>query len=212
MSTEQKDKTLFVTTIILVVIHLAGVIGILSSYCGLFLMLSPLNLLISTFLLFLNHKEFNRNFYIFCAISFLTGFFIEVVGVRTGMIFGDYTYDRTLGFQVFNVPVIIGVNWLMLIYSIGSILSELNSSIVIKSVLGAMMLVTLDFFIEPVAVKYNFWDWYEGTVPMQNYIAWFFVSFALLLLFYKLNFNKENRLAKALFIVQLVFFTLLTVL
>jgi putative membrane protein len=214
MTAEQKDKRLFVNTIILVVVHLAGIIGIsFTHYCGLFLQLSSFNLLLSTVLLFLNHKDFSKSFYIFCVTIFLAGFFIEVFGVHTRMIFGDYSYYGSfLGLQFLNVPLIIGINWLVLIYTIGSILNNLRTSIFIKSISGATALVILDFLIEPVAIKYNFWDWYEGFVPLQNYIAWFIVSFAFLIFFYKLHFNKENPLAKALFIIQLVFFTLLRIL
>jgi putative membrane protein len=209
MEAEQKDKTLFVTTIILVVIHLVGVAGILSPYKGLFLVLTPFNLLLSTTLLLINHKNFNANFYIFCFTIFLAGFFVEVIGTNRGFIFGSYSYGNTLGIKFLKTPIIIGVNWLLLIYTVGSIFNKLNKSIYFKSIIGAASLVILDLFIEPVAIKYNFWDWYEGVVPLQNYIAWFIISFIMLILFYKLNFNKENKLAKAMFIVQLVFFVLL---
>ena len=216
MADGQKDNGLFavptrrkVSTIILIVIHLAGIIGLHSVYKDLFLMFTPFNLLLSITLLLLNHKEFNRSFYIFCFIVFLSGYFIELIGVRTGTIFGHYAYGNTLGIKLLEVPVIIGINWLILLYCIGVICNGLKFSILIKSILGALMLVILDFFIEIVAVKYDFWSWSASTPPVQNFIAWFIISFLLLLLFNALNFNKSNKLAKGLFIIQLVFFVVL---
>lgn len=206
MTNRQKDKTLFVSTIILVVIHLMGIMGIRSAYKDLFLLLTPFNLLISAFLLYLNHPSDNKQFYVFCSTVFSAGFLIEVLGVNTGLIFGNYSYGKTLGIKLFDVPLIIGINWLILVYSVGIISDKLNSSAILKSIVGASMLVTLDFFIEKVAVKYDFWNWNLVSVPLQNYIAWFIVSFLLLLIFNKSNFLKDNKIALPLFMIQLVFF------
>ncbi len=211
MTSEQKDRTLFVSTIILVIIYAGGLTGLLSGYRNHFLIFTPINLLISVFLLFLNHKDFNRPFYIFAIIGFLLGYLIEVVGIKTGIIFGKYSYGNTFGLKILDVPLVIGLNWLMLIYCVGIICNQLNINIIYKSILGAVMLIILDYFIEPVATKLDFWSWSNSEVPLQNYIAWFIASFFLLLFFHNLRFNKTNKLAQALFIVQLVFFTVLSV-
>ena len=210
MSNGQKDKWLFASSIALVVIHLAGIIGIHSSYRDLFLVLSPLNLIVSISILFLNHKTFTQPFALFCVIVFAGGFLVEVIGVKTGIIFGNYTYGNTLGIQFLGVPIIIGINWLMLIYCVGIICNRFyNSSDLLKSMFGAIMMVFLDFFIEPVAIKYDFWSWTKIVIPFQNYIAWYILSFLFLMLFYSSKFSKENKLAPVLFIIQLIFFVTL---
>lgn len=209
MTNEQKDKILFVSAITLVVIHLAGIIGINTAYKDLFLTLTPINLLISAFLLFLNHRDYNKSFYIFCIVIFSIGYLVEVIGVSTGIIFGNYSYGKTLGFKLLDVPVIIGINWLILVYCIGVIFNKLNLPILLKSLIGASLLVVLDFFIEKVAIKYDFWSWSQTNVPLQNYIAWFILSFILLLIFNLFRFKTENRMAQSLFIIQLVFFVTL---
>lgn len=210
MTNEQKDKRLFASTIILVVVYVAGIIGLQTEYKDLFLMCTPFNLLLSIGLLFWNHNEFNKSFFIFSALTFLTGYFIEVLGVKTGIIFGHYSYGKTLGFKLLDVPVIIGINWLMLIYIVGVICNRFNFSSLIKSLVGALLLTTLDFFIEVVAIKYDFWKWANYTPPIQNFVAWFIISFLLLLLFHSMNFNKNNKLAQGLFLLQLVFFVTLS--
>ena len=209
MPEQPKDNQLFVSTIVLVIIHAAGIIGIHSPYKELFLSLSPVNLLLSASLLLWNHKGFNKALFTFIIISAFAGYLVEVAGVQTQLIFGSYGYGKTLGLKLAEVPLIIGINWMMLVYCAGTIVNRLNTSVVIKSLAGASLLVALDLLIEPVAIKYDFWHWYTAEVPRQNYIAWFIVSFLLLLVFNSLNFNKENKLAQSLFIIQLIFFALL---
>lgn len=196
---------------LLILFHLVGVIGLLSPYKDLVLQLTPINLILSTVLLLSLQIEFKPSFWIFCLIIFLSGFFLEVAGIHTGVIFGNYKYGQTLGIQFLNVPLVMGFNWLMLIYSAGVIFEPLKTNKYIKSLLGAGLLVVLDLLLEPVAIKYDFWIWDQGIIPIQNYIAWYIAAFFMLLLFYNLNFSKNNRLALLLYIVQFVFFSILNI-
>lgn len=206
---EQKNKRSFICAGILLIVHLAGIIGLQTAYRELFLALTPINLLLSAALLLFNHQQFNKHFIVFAITVFLCGYFIEVVGVRTHVIFGPYWYKDTLGWKLLNVPVVIGVNWLILVYSAGVISNKWNANIFLKSGLGALLLVILDVLIEQNAHKYGFWSWLDGDIPLQNYIAWFIISFIFLLLFHSLHFRKENKLAPVLYIVQLLFFGVL---
>jgi putative membrane protein len=149
---------------------------------------------------------------VFFLLTFLVGFVAEIVGVNTGLIFGEYSYSKILGVQVFNVPVIIGLNWFMLVFTVGCMCHQYKVNIFVKSLAGAALLVILDFFLEFVAIKYNFWIWKEGKAPLQNYLAWFLLSFILLLFFNKSVFYKNNRFAKPFYFIQLIFFILLTIL
>ncbi len=200
-----------IASALLILFHLVGAIGLLSPYKELVLQLTPINLILSTVILLSLQMEFNRSFLIFCLIIFLSGFFLEVAGIQTGVIFGNYKYGQTLGIQFLNVPLVMGFNWLMLIYSAGVIFEPLKTNKYIKSLLGSGLLVGLDLLLEPVAIKYDFWTWDQGIIPIQNYIAWFIAAFFMLLLFYNLNFSKNNRLALLLYIVQFVFFSILNI-
>ncbi len=210
MSTVQKNKTLFYSVLALVIIHLAGVIGIKSSWSALFLSLTPVNLMVCTALFFINHKTKNTSFYVFAIVVFLCGFFVEVAGVATGKVFGVYTYGATLGLKLFAVPLVMGLNWLMLIYCAGCICHKLKTNIVFKSITGAAMLTALDILIEPSAMRYDFWNWAQSIIPVQNFVAWFVISFVLLLFFFKMDIEKNNALARPFYLVQLIFFALLT--
>ena len=73
----QKDKTLFVSTLILIIFHLAGIIGIHSSYKEMFLQLTPFNLLLIYTLFLINQKQLNLGFCIFSITIFISGFLLD---------------------------------------------------------------------------------------------------------------------------------------
>ena len=206
---EQKNKRVLVSSLALVIVHLAGIIGINSMYRELFLSLTPFNLLLSAGLLLYNHKGFNRPFLIFMLTVLPGGFLVEVAGVSTGIIFGEYRYERSLGWQLLSVPPVIGVNWFMLVYCAGIISHKLKVNLILKSAAGAALMVALDALIEQTAPTYGFWSWLGGIIPLRNYVAWFIISFGFLCLFHASGFHKQNRLAPVLYIIQLVFFALL---
>lgn len=193
--------------VLLTAMYVAGMIGLnIPLTSQLFQWLTPFNLLASLGILLYFQKQWNRPFIIFCVIAFLTGYFIELAGVKTGVIFGQYQYETTLGFKVFDVPLMIGVNWLLLIYCVGSSLSALAQPVYIKVILGALIMMLLDVLVEPVAIRLNMWSWTTAVPPLQNYIAWFIVSAFLLTLFHVLKFRKYNPIALWLLILQIGFF------
>ncbi|MFP4093650.1 MAG: carotenoid biosynthesis protein [Cyclobacteriaceae bacterium] len=167
---------------------------------------TPLNLLITNVLLFNFHRDWNLPFLIFCLISFLTGFLVEVAGVQTGLIFGEYSYGPALGLKLWEVPLLIGLNWLMLVYITGYVSGRLFKNKLLAAMGGTTLMVMLDYVIEPVAMKYNFWYWEQEVIPIQNYLGWFVTALFLHLIYQFLPFNKRNILAKYVIIVQLAFF------
>ncbi len=195
---------------ILVTVHFFGLIGLLIPQTrSFFEIATPLNLLLSAGLLLYFHQDWRFSFILFMFVVMLTGFSIEVIGVKTKLIFGDYTYKTSLGFKFLDVPVIIGVNWLILIYAVGTVLYPLKVHFLVKSLLAAALMTGMDFLIEPVAVFHHYWDWAGSKIPIKNYLGWFVVSFALQCLFYLLPFHKKNPLALYLLVIQLTFFLLL---
>lgn len=203
---------------VIIIFHLVGLTGFSVEYLiPLFKTLVPAHLLLMTFILFFNHNDWNKQFYVFLFLVFIFSFSIEAIGTNTGVIFGEYNYLTTLGFKIFNTPLLIGVNWLILVYAAGVTIHRFipscnASSVVIKSVIGATILTLIDFFIEPIAIKFDYWQWQNVLVPIQNYVAWFITSFAFMLFFNKLKFEKSNPIASILLIVQSLFFVLLSVL
>jgi bisanhydrobacterioruberin hydratase len=205
----QPDKRLLISTFALIIFHSAGIIGMQTAHRELFLAMTPLNLLLSSALLLYNHKEYNNAFIVFICSIPVIGYLVEVAGVWSGSIFGHYWYDGALGWKIMDVPLVIGFNWMMLVYCAGIISNRIEGHVILKSAAGAILLVMLDLLIEQSAHRYHFWSWLYDIIPLQNYIAWFIVSFLFLIVFHSLKFNKENKLALILYITQLLFFVLL---
>jgi putative membrane protein len=192
---------------LLVSMYVAGIIGLQHPLTHpLFLLLVPFNLVVTAGLLFMFHGDYSRPFLLFCLLTYAAGFGVEVVGVHTGFIFGSYGYGSALGFGLWEVPLLIGVNWLILIYSTGIVMQRLIPVRWARPLAGAALMVLLDFFIEPIAVRYGFWSWYTPEIPFRNYVGWYVTSLLLLVLFEALPFQKQNRLAPWVLGVQFLFF------
>jgi putative membrane protein len=219
-----KYKIAFVAAILF---HFFGAIGIVFWDRNWFVSLTPLNLLLMAFLIIWTQQHRNRAFFSFMFIAVLTGIIAEVIGVNYGFLFGNYRYGTTLGLSFFGVPLILGVNWFIIIYCIGMIMERLhrwtqrkmeaaNATIspVFKTfsfiVDGALLATFFDWILEPVAIKLGFWSWLgDGSVPFFNYVSWFIISALLLFIFRLFHFNKHNYFAVHLFIIQFLFFLFL---
>lgn len=195
--------------IILFIIHLVGGVALsLDSVKSIFLLLTPFNLALTFGLLIWGNDDFSINFFKIISVLFLIGFFIEVIGVYSGLLFGEYHYGKTLGFQFLGVPLIIGVNWVLLVMSSFAVSSYFFSNSIFKVVLSSIIMVLLDLMIEPVAIRLDFWHWQAEVIPLQNYLMWFLVALLMnwILTFNKFKFNM--KLGFGLLISQVLFFTL----
>jgi bisanhydrobacterioruberin hydratase len=187
--------------------YLAGIIGLnIPETAQFFKFLTPFNLLASCGILLYFHQEWNRNSLIFSILIFLLGFFVEVIGVKTGIIFGEYQYETTLGFKIFEVPPVIGINWLLLVYCVGSSFCRVSKPTYFKVLYGALLMTMFDFLAEPIAIRLDMWSWKNALPPLQNYVAWFITSALFLTLFHSLKFRKDNPIALWLLVLQICFF------
>ena len=200
---------------LILVMYFAGLLGLwFESTRALFEMATPFNLITSIILLFLAQRKYSPSFWIFVSMTFLVCFFIEVIGVKTEAIFGTYNYGKTLGFKVLEVPLLIGINWIMITFIVNYFISTYFSffiftskiTLFFKAILSAVLMVMIDYLIEPVAIKHDFWSWAGDVVPLQNYIGWFLVALPLCMLFQYSRFEKINKFAYYLLLAQLLFF------
>ena len=216
-----------IATAIAVLFHSIGLIGLLFFDKAFFLAATPFNLLLSFVLLIWTQTDKNSSFFLFVAACFIIGIVVEVIGVNTGFLFGDYAYGNVLGPEIKNVPVLIGINWFLIIYCCGISINTLLMKAINRiaadtgkkpmamkalSVIidGATLAVFFDWLMEPVAVKLGYWVWNgDGAIPMFNYICWFVISLLLLMVFHFAKFNKQNKFAVNLLLIQLMFFLLL---
>lgn len=193
--------------IIVLVLHVVGVVGTLvPATRPLTLSLTPVNLLVSALLLVVTHRDSGDSMLWFFLFTFLVGYFVEVLGIHTGFPFGEYQYGNTLGWKLLEVPLVIGVNWFLLAYCFGVIANQLPVPIVYKVLLAALGMVLLDFVIEPVAIRLDYWNWEEGNVPWSNYLGWLAVSIFMQVAFRMVQFSGNNLLAKWILMAQILYF------
>lgn len=171
-----------------------------------FAYLTPVNLFITATLLYSFQPDKNTNFIIFIAIVILGGYIVELLGVHTGIIFGQYQYGDVLGAKWWGVPPLIGINWWILQYSACQIVQRWTSLKAIQIFFPPLILVMMDVLIEPVAMAKGFWSWQANTVPLQNYGAWFVVSLIFSIFYERLGNFSYNFMAFPVLMAQILFF------
>jgi bisanhydrobacterioruberin hydratase len=203
-----KNARLLVCFILIILFHIVGFVGFTSpALSSDFEKLVPVHLLLMLVLLIVAQRDRGQDFWLFLSGTWLAGFTVELIGVHTGFPFGNYSYGGTLGIKLADIPLMIGVNWILVIFSCGAFVKELGiRNHVLRALTGGLLVTILDFLIEPIAIRFDYWTWTDMAVPFKNYAAWFVVSAILLLFYYKLRFRKYNSAAATLFVVQLLFF------
>ncbi len=141
-------------------------------------------------------------------LIFAMGFWVELFGTATAVLFGVYWYGDALGTTQYGVPIVIGINWYVIVVSSGSIAKRMVKNKYVQIVITAALCVFMDFLIEPVAMKYNFWQWLDGVVPLWNYICWFLFSLLFATVYLQIS-TTRNRPAELLWFIWIPFFLLL---
>jgi hypothetical protein len=196
--------------LVLSIVYLVGIGGMaIPSVRPLFQALTPVHLLFSLGILLLFHEDWSKRFFAFAFSAFAIGFLSEVSGVHTGFPFGNYLYGPVLGIKLWEVPLMIGVNWFLLIYTSGYLMNRFFANKILASFMGALTMTAVDYLIEPVAVALDFWNWDGGIIPLSNYLGWIAVSFLIQLIYHFTFFKKENPIAAYLFIQMVIFFAIL---
>lgn len=199
--------------LLLAIIYSVGILGhSLENSLPLMKDLTPFVLLLSIVLvIWFTRSDWNKKVIIWAVSTFLVTFILEAVGVATGAIFGKYTYGSTLGPGLFDVPIIIGINWVIIIYAFVSILTKVTDNLFAFVFLTGSATVAFDFVMEPIAIHLNYWDWDNGVIPFQNYVSWFIISSLAALVYFFLKQKPQNNLPIYLVVIQLVFFLLLDI-
>ena len=143
-----------------------------------------------------------------CVLAAIVTFFIEVAGVATGQIFGEYAYGQTMKWQAWGVPFVIGFNWIMLILAGLDIITK-HLKALYPPLFAALLVVGFDYIMEPVAIKLDYWQWANNSIPLQNYIAWGIIAFLIATIFHHTQLTTDSKILRTYFLIQLIFFLLL---
>ena len=193
-------------------INISGFFGILSDQNEFFLSTTPYVLSLTLLLLILNHDLSDKKSKTGLILIFLFGLIVEILGVNYGLFFGEYSYGANLGPKIYEVPYVIGFNWVLLIIATGSISDKLiKGKEIYKILFASFLMVLIDLLIEKSAPKLDFWEFLISPVPFSNYLWWFIFSLCFQYIFFKTVKTKELNLSSNILVIQFLFFGMLAV-
>tara|TARA_B100000575_G_scaffold57829_1_gene43643 strand:+ start:2269 stop:2862 length:594 start_codon:yes stop_codon:yes gene_type:complete len=191
-------------------INISGFFGIISDQRDFFLSSTPFVLAFTLLILILN-QGFDKKGILTISLIFLSGLIVEILGANYSLFFGSYEYGNNLGPKIFNVPIVIGFNWVLLVIITGNLADKISkNNSILKIFFGSILMVILDLLIEIVAPKIDYWEFDINPVPLSNYLWWFIFS----LLFHYIYQNnvqvKEYLLSINILIIHFIFFGMLS--
>jgi bisanhydrobacterioruberin hydratase len=182
-----------------------GILGVSTHNLNI-LKLTPISFLLTWMILNLGFKQ-SSTLWMLQLVVFVGGYFIEVIGVNTGLIFGQYKYLNNLGIKIMYTPLIMGVNWVITVFCCYGIISYIGvKNLYLRAAAGSILMVLLDLLIEPVCELMGFWEWQGGHAPVQNFVSWMVLGFMFQWLLLKSKIVVNNQMSLLLYILQMLFF------
>jgi len=196
-----------------VLVHFSGAIGIAFFNPSFFVPFTPVNLFLMLLLLILNEQPINLRFVQASLMAVVVGMTTEMIGVNTGLLFGNYSYGEVFGRKLFGVPVLIGINWFCIVYTAHVVAMKFNGKLINGklsiALFTAAIATSFDWVMEPVAMQLGFWNWNDGQIPIFNYASWFVISFAVSVAFGYMKIEANNKFAPYFLMIQGLFFLFL---
>ena len=134
----------------------------------------------------------------FLIITVIVSLFFEIIGSKTGYVFGGkyhYNNENTPGYIIFGIPVLIPIAWFGIIYMcinfcyyVTNISFPFGNSINYFFIIStAIFVMLLDLVLDPLAVDEKRWNWespgiYYG-IPILNFFGWLLVPLSILFIF-----------------------------
>ena len=154
---------------------------------------------------------------LWCLVTYIFTSAVEIVGVHSGMPFGEYHYGSTLGLKILGVPLVIGLYWVIIVLGEMTIARKLCVRIVrghtlFCAFLAGLLTAIFDIPLEIVAINLGYWQWEASVAPLQNYVAWFFVAFLITLAYCKVKIQIKGTLIVHYYVIQFLFLLCLDIL
>ena len=206
-------KRVNLTMIVLIVFFSVGIFGLATDLTrDVFIMLTPVALLLSLTVTAAFHQpdNFKKEIAVFTGI-YISGFLVEAIGVNTGLIFGNYSYGEGLWITLLNTPLLIGINWVLLIYCTAVIADKTALPVFVKVLISSLLMLLYDLIMEQVAPVINMWSFEADSVPARNYVAWFILAFIFHSVLKLTGIKYKNQIAPFVFYTQAGFFLILTI-
>jgi len=193
-------------------INISGFFGITSDQSKFFLSTTPFVLSLTLLLLLINHDLSDNKSKIGLTLIFFLGLIVEILGVNYGFFFGEYSYGANFCPKIYEVPYVIGFNWVLLIITTGSLSDKLiKGKEIYKILFASSLMVLIDLLMELSAPKLDYWEFVISPVPFSNYLWWFIFSICFQYIFFKTVNSKEYKLSSNILVIQFMFFAMLAV-
>jgi len=199
--------------IILIVFYCVGIFGLAyGATREFFITLTPVALLLSLLVMIIYHQpgDLAKEIILFIII-FTAGFLAEAAGVNTGRVFGSYSYGEGLGFKVFDTPLMIGINWVLLVWCTAVITDRFKIPVILKIIVSSVIMVLYDVLMEQVAPAMDMWKFDDGAAPLRNYTSWFLLAVIFHSLVRLAGIKPVNTIAPFVLYIQACFFVILLI-
>jgi len=137
------------------------------------------------------------NALLFCLLSTGISAGTELLGTKTGIIFGSYHYTEIMGPKIFGtLPALIPLVWLVIGYCAVEAAEWLFAwpagplrlrRRLAGAVIAAFMMTSWDLVMDPVTVAQSAWFWHGGGawfgIPISNYTGWLLTSLLIQVIF-----------------------------
>ncbi|MCG8700091.1 MAG: carotenoid biosynthesis protein [Bacteroidales bacterium] len=163
---------------------------------------------VSVLLLILLRTDKKGRYLLFIALFGLVTIFLEIIGVKTGLVFGEYYYEDMWKVTMMGVPVIIGVNWMVLMIASSNIAKHLfkGGNLFLICLFSGLFIFCIDLVLEQVAIQLKYWYWIGDAIPKQNYLIWFLLGALFPLLERWIGLNIKWKKLIGYYIINWVFF------
>ena len=140
----------------------------------------------------------------YLTLTFVFALITEQVGLRTGWPFGTYSYNPSLGYQIFGVPLIVPFAWVMMAHPLLVAAKRVTKHWTF--LYGGIAMMAWDLFLDPMMVAAHRWSWeftgahvpFEPEIPLSNAAGWLFAGMGLMALLH-LVLPRERRKESANF-------------
>ncbi len=192
------DKIIWIILLIIILIAVINSIGNIFDIKLLQIDTNKNLLILLPVLLLVVHAVRALNIYraaLFIFIASFTGFVFEYYGLKYGILFGGHYIYTVETIKFMTVPINVIVYWAVFIYMGYVITNSFLYSLGHKKpsrknhnlhllprliIVDALIVVTIDLFMDPVQVALGSWSWPNGGpyfgIPIGNFIGWMMVT------------------------------------
>lgn len=182
------------------------IFGLSSSSGAEFVRFIPYVFVVAAIVLVANNKYQNSDHYFFYGLVLILSYVIHLILSKLEIVELNPNYTATLGIRIFGIPLIVPIIWFFMVNTMNGMLRKFPFHDLVKSFIGASLIMIMDVFLEAQAQKFGFWNWGDDPIPMANYVWWFFIAFGFLLASFKLNIRNHTFTSVAAYILLLLFF------